>query len=227
VKQNNVPQSLIKLVPLVERFGIGDDYAREQLISRTSTEELVLLISSFSTETDNLDSWLYVSDSDSAESTPEYVAFTNCTMAVDSARLILESRGVVAFRIPNKEFDIFRIESGWVMIHDGRAISLEQYKNCIFLLPLIELELAKAIALVPMDGIQVNSTLARFPFENIIRLALEEHSDYWVNLALNWIESGFAVDDLLLETMRRNSERKSLNQSTRHRIFSLFLQSNK
>ncbi len=84
----NVPRSLHVLIPIVEKWGIGDDYEREHLISTASLEELKKLVECYNLIDENdLWSWLAGDESFGDKPTFEYLAFTNMTMAVESAKL--------------------------------------------------------------------------------------------------------------------------------------------
>ena len=81
------------LLPLAERWGVGDDYDREALVSAASDAELTTLVSAVDAVAgEDLYEWLAGPESESATPTPEYVAVTCLTMAADSARLKLARR---------------------------------------------------------------------------------------------------------------------------------------
>jgi hypothetical protein len=87
----NVPEVLTPLLAVAERWGISDDVEREEAVrkaTREELEELVHSIDGFSDE--DLYDWLAGPEADSPTPTPEYVALTCLTMAIDSARLELE-----------------------------------------------------------------------------------------------------------------------------------------
>jgi hypothetical protein len=89
-----IPSALIPLIPMVEKWGIGDDYDREAAVSKASTAELEALIQSIDeTSDEDLYGWLAGPESRDPRPSQEYVAFTNFTMAIDSARVRLKRRG--------------------------------------------------------------------------------------------------------------------------------------
>ncbi len=45
-------------------------------------------------------------------------------------------------------------------------------------------------------------------------------TNYWIDLALNWIEQGYPLDSEIVEMLEAISSRKELPQKTRHRAFS-------
>lgn len=44
-------------------------------------------------------------------------------------------------------------------------------------------------------------------------------TNYWIDLALNWIEQGYPLDSEIVEMLEAISSRKGLPQETRHRAF--------
>jgi hypothetical protein len=88
-----VPKVLVPLLSVAERWGISDDIAREEKArkaTREKLEELVHSIDGFNDE--DLYEWLAGPEADSPAPTPECVALTCLTMAIDSARLQLARR---------------------------------------------------------------------------------------------------------------------------------------
>lgn len=81
-----VPPALQDLIPLAERWGIGDDHDREAAVDSASEDEQQRLVAALDEAPDDLWSWLAGPASHDTP-TPEYVAFTCLTMAADSARL--------------------------------------------------------------------------------------------------------------------------------------------
>ena len=87
----NVPQTLAKLLPIAEKWGIGDDYDREAAVTNASVEELEALIHSIDGISDaDLYGWLEWSQGNVGHPTPEYTAITCLTMAIDSAKIELK-----------------------------------------------------------------------------------------------------------------------------------------
>ncbi|MDQ1615982.1 MAG: hypothetical protein QOJ60_1921 [Actinomycetota bacterium] len=81
------------LLPLAERWGVGDDYDREAMVSAASEAELTSLASAVdAVSVEDLYEWLAGPESRSATPTQEYVAVTSLTMAADSARLKMGRR---------------------------------------------------------------------------------------------------------------------------------------
>ena len=87
---DNVPPVLRTAIPFAEKWGIGDDYERENLIAEASPTEWRKIVASLD-DVDNsvLAQWLLQKSKEQPLS-KEFLAFTNLTMAVDSARLKLK-----------------------------------------------------------------------------------------------------------------------------------------
>lgn len=86
-----VPLEFVGLLEIAQKWGIGDDFEREQAIRSASKSELLEL----ATCLDNIDidvlyKWLAGPESYSENPSEEYIAFTTLTMAVDSAKSILK-----------------------------------------------------------------------------------------------------------------------------------------
>jgi len=79
---------------MAEKWGIGDDFEREAVISNASKAELEALAHCIDEISDaDLYGWLSGPDSFNENPSPEYLAFTCLTMAIDSAKLKLRRLG--------------------------------------------------------------------------------------------------------------------------------------
>ena len=84
---SNVPSALVQLLPLAERWGIGDDVERESLVKGASIDELRQMIEAVDEAEDvGLFDWLSGDESYADPPSAEYVAITCLTMAADSGR---------------------------------------------------------------------------------------------------------------------------------------------
>ena len=89
----NIPSALIPLLPMAEKWGVGDDYQREEAISQASSDELERLIHSIDEISDaDLFGWLSGPEFRNPKPSDEYLAFTALTMAIDLARLRLKKK---------------------------------------------------------------------------------------------------------------------------------------
>ena len=89
-----IPASGRQLLPLAERWGIGDDYERELAVGNASEEELQVLAESMERVGDDFWEWLAGEASYASHPSREYLAMTALTMAADSARVRLAKRQV-------------------------------------------------------------------------------------------------------------------------------------
>ncbi|MBO0754684.1 MAG: sel1 repeat family protein [Bradyrhizobiaceae bacterium] len=88
---DRVPRPLVRLVPMAEKWGIDDDYDRACAVRNASLDELEALVHCIDDVTDDdLFGWLSGSEADRQNPSPEYIAFSDLTMAIDLARLRLE-----------------------------------------------------------------------------------------------------------------------------------------
>ncbi len=88
---SNVPPPLVSLLPVAEKWGIGDDFEREEALNKASGKELEELVHSIDAITDeDLFDWLSGAESFNANPSAEYLAISNLTMAIDSAKLKLK-----------------------------------------------------------------------------------------------------------------------------------------
>ena len=78
-----------RLLGLADRWGIPDDFQREEAVAGANAEELAELAHGLDDVHDAFWEWLAGPESYSPEPTHEYVRMTALTMAVDSARLRL------------------------------------------------------------------------------------------------------------------------------------------
>lgn len=87
---DRIPKSLIPLISLVEKWGIGDDFEREDAVSKASQDELQELVHSIDNVKDaDLYGWLGTPLPPGSKPSEEYVVFTCFTMALDSAKVKL------------------------------------------------------------------------------------------------------------------------------------------
>jgi hypothetical protein len=93
LNSKNVPPEVVTLLPLAEKWGIGDDFERERQVAKATVDELETLALCYENmDVDALFSWLEGPDAKSSNPSEEYLAFTCLTMGVDSARAKLENR---------------------------------------------------------------------------------------------------------------------------------------
>jgi hypothetical protein len=87
-----VPAPLRPLLPVAEKWGIGDDFEREAAVDAASPQELEALVHSIDAITDDdLYGWLAGPESYNPQPTQEYIALTCLTMAIDAAMVRLKS----------------------------------------------------------------------------------------------------------------------------------------
>jgi hypothetical protein len=90
-----VPSALSSLLPLAEKWGIGDDGYRVQALENATDEELRELVGCLDTIDDGeLWKWLEGPEADDPNPTEEYLALTCLTMAIETAESVLKERGV-------------------------------------------------------------------------------------------------------------------------------------
>ena len=90
-----------------------------------------------------------------------------------------------------------RIELGlssdarWVRATSQSVTVFSHDKPCVFLLPLLEVDLGEARRAVE-QGLQARGLSAEFgivfPFEDVVTTGLKSHSEHWAGLALKWAE---------------------------------------
>jgi hypothetical protein len=89
--KENIPSSLHRLIPLVEKWGINDDGFRDNLVFNSSKNDLEDLVNSISNEeAETLDNWLSGTEAYNPPFTNEYLAYTCFLMAYDYAKAILK-----------------------------------------------------------------------------------------------------------------------------------------
>ncbi len=89
--KKNIPEALHSLIHLAEKWGISDDYDREEAISSAPRKELEVIAHCLDQVEDKiLTQWLTGSESKRKSLSQEYVSMTNLTMAVHSAKLELK-----------------------------------------------------------------------------------------------------------------------------------------
>jgi hypothetical protein len=87
-----VPEQFRGLIPLAERWGIGDDLVREDCVMKATEAELTELLSIGSVYDAMLTEWLVGPESYSPNPTDEYVAFSCLGMAWDLADFVKRQR---------------------------------------------------------------------------------------------------------------------------------------
>ena len=89
---SKMPPSAVALISMAERWGIGDDYYREQAVDTASVTELEELVRCMDEVDETFWAWLAGPESYAPTPTDEYVTMTDLTMAADSARIVLRER---------------------------------------------------------------------------------------------------------------------------------------
>lgn len=96
LRKEKVPAEITTLLPMVEKWGINDDYKREKKVSNASDEELVKLVKCLDGFDESiLFDWLEGPESYDVNPSEEYIAFTCFTMAIDSAKIKIKDRGLL------------------------------------------------------------------------------------------------------------------------------------
>ena len=89
---NKIPKALIPVLPMAEKWGIGDDFEREEFVKRATRNDLEQLVHCIDQiDEQSLYGWLGGSESFNPKPTAEYLAFTCLTMAIDSAKIKLRN----------------------------------------------------------------------------------------------------------------------------------------
>jgi hypothetical protein len=81
----NVPEGLRHLIPYAELWGVGDDLIRDDMVRSAPKEAIDELKRIVEDHDDLLDEWLAGPEADSADPSPEYLAFSAMRMASDFA----------------------------------------------------------------------------------------------------------------------------------------------
>lgn len=90
LKPDNVPKPLIQLLPIAEKWGIEDDFEREEALASASKEELESIVHSIDSVSDeDLYDWLAGDSANDDNPSQEYIALTCLTMSIDSAKIKL------------------------------------------------------------------------------------------------------------------------------------------
>jgi hypothetical protein len=89
----NVPIEIAPLLPMAEKWGIGDDIYRQEAINNATVEELneiLLCLDDEAIDDDFLFEWLAGPESYNNSLSDEYLALTALTMAYDAAKIRLK-----------------------------------------------------------------------------------------------------------------------------------------
>ena len=92
MNKENIPENLHSIIPIVDKYGIGDDIEREKVINEQSKEQLVEIVRQLIIKEIDLQKWLFGPEMERTPSTAEYVSFTNFIMAIDSAKIKLDKK---------------------------------------------------------------------------------------------------------------------------------------
>lgn len=85
LKPKKIPPQLHHLIGRAEKFGIADDWARDDLVASCSPEERRLLKDVVARYNDEFDLWLDGPESEGSAYSDEYIAFSALRMAADFA----------------------------------------------------------------------------------------------------------------------------------------------
>lgn len=92
----NVPSEVASLLPMAEKWGIGDDIFRLEAIDNATTEqlqEILYCLDDEAVDDDFLFEWLAGPESFSSTPSNEYLALTALTITYDAAKIRLKKMG--------------------------------------------------------------------------------------------------------------------------------------
>lgn len=108
--------------------------------------------------------------------------------------------------IPVVTLDAARVRLGvssdarWVRATQDSVAEFEPGANCVFLLPVMEVQLDEVLRRL-REGLRAKALpeelLELFPLQDIVATGLESHSERWVRLALVWAEQVPASQNLI------------------------------
>ena len=85
LQPSKIPFTLHPLIGLAERYGIADDWTREDMIAKCTQLERRSLKEAIKEWDDDFDSWLAGPEAAGPEFSDEYIAFSALRMAADFA----------------------------------------------------------------------------------------------------------------------------------------------
>lgn len=129
------------------------------------------------------------------------------------------------FQLPGKSWWVYlTADDGWAVKRGGEVCELTEWSSCTPLLPLLEIPHKDALTLV-RDGLRRSgadpSLLETFPFGNVLHMALAWETAYWRDLAVGWLEDGYALTEPLVDLLRRMPGKRHFSQRLRHRALRL------
>lgn len=132
------------------------------------------------------------------------------------------------FKVPQKAWWVLlSLDYRWGYEKEDEFISFSSPSVCIPLLPLLELSYPEAVILVQQGLNQAGADLnllSIFPFNDLLHLALNWETDYWVSLAVRWLENGYPISEELVDCLKPWQEEKKHSQGLRHRAQRLIKQ---
>ena len=126
-----------------------------------------------------------------------------------------------AFRMPKKNWWVLLSPDGtWGYERQGCFVPFDTLSSCMPLLPLLEISCSEVLELVGTGLEQAGidgSLFHSFPLESVISLALQWKTDYWTQLALEWLEGGYPLSSDYVTSLERLSTTQRRSQRVRHR----------
>ncbi len=92
LRPSRMPVTAVPLIPLAERWAIGDDIELDIEVDNASREDLLELTHCFDEIDDTFWRWLDGPESRAASSTEEYIAMSILVEAFELAKVTLEQR---------------------------------------------------------------------------------------------------------------------------------------
>lgn len=113
-------------------------------------------------------------------------------------------------------------EVGWCLLSMGEISPLNSGKNIMALMPSLEFERSEfygCLAKVRLKAPNYSNIISAFPEEALLRFALTENaSDYWVSLALRWLDENKEAQITLHSEMLRLEGNKVISQKNRQHL---------
>jgi hypothetical protein len=91
LRWSEVPEAAIAFIPLAERYGLGDDGYRDDLVHALDAPEVMELLAYLDAYPPAVDEWLCGPAANISPPSEEYVAFTCLLLAAEYAKAVYEA----------------------------------------------------------------------------------------------------------------------------------------
>jgi len=113
-------------------------------------------------------------------------------------------------------------DGSWFALIQSEFVSLSEAGHLTCLLPWLEYSMQQSLDQLQagLGAAAFDATAVQpFPFPALVTHALNSASPHWISCALDWLEQGLPIDEMIATALGNISKNTRVSQKDRHRAF--------